>query len=108
MRKAIFLLFVALGAAVGLLATVEETWGVRILMTVIGTVAGVAIGGALSGIGIQNRSKQSIRRLPQPFDSEILGRDLERDYWRDRGHPPFMKPPSAELNRHMFDPDRQD
>jgi hypothetical protein len=23
--------------------------------------------------------------------------DLARNYWRDRGHAPFMKPPDAEL-----------
>lgn len=104
MRKAIFLLFVALGAAAGLLATLEETWGVRILMTAIGTVVGVAIGGALSRIGL-GRGPTRRPGAYRAFTPPMFGEDLDNNFWRDRGYPPFAKPQS-EPDRHMFDPDR--
>jgi hypothetical protein len=107
MRKAIFLLFVALGAAAGLLATLEETWGVRILMTAIGTVVGIAIGGFLSKIGVR-RGPAKRPSAYLPFPQPMFGEDLDRNYWRDRGHLPFTKPPSADPDHHMFDPDKLD
>lgn len=106
MRKAIFLLFVALGAAAGLLATLEEDWGVRILMTAIGTVVGVAIGGGLSKIG--RRSGPTRRPSAYPVFPQPMFEDLDWNFWRDRGHLPFTKPPSAIPDHHMFDPDKLD
>ncbi len=107
MRKAILLLFVALGAMAGLLATVEEGWGLRVLMVTIGMVVGLAIGGALSRIGLRRgltRRSSAYRGFPPP----LFGEDLAQNYWRDRGHLPFTKPPSADPDHHMFDPDKLD
>jgi hypothetical protein len=32
--------------------------------------------------------------------------DIAANYWRDRGHPPLMKPPSPPPDQHIHDPDR--
>ena len=106
MRKAIFIGFIMLGAALGMFAALDGDWGLRIVMTLFGALAGTAIGGGLSRIG---SGRSSIR-----FDERAIpglgtsSEDLAANYWRDKGHPPFMKPSSAEPDRHMFDPDRLD
>lgn len=51
MRKAVFIVFIALGAAVGLLATLDNGWGLSLTMAAFGALIGSAIGGALSRIG---------------------------------------------------------
>jgi hypothetical protein len=28
----------------------------------------------------------------------VTSEDLAANYWRDKGHPPFMKPPESDLN----------
>jgi len=35
-------------------------------------------------------------------------KDLAANFWRDKGHPPFMKPTEAKPDSHMFDPDKLD
>ena len=105
MRKIVFLGFVAAGTAAGLIAALNEDWRLRLVMMAIGGVVGAAIGGAVTAIG-----KGPTRRPPAALDASYgqgtSAEDRDRNYWRDRGHPPFMKPPSAEPDRHMFDPDR--
>lgn len=106
MRKAIFIGFIMLGAALGMFAALDGGWGLRIVMTLFGALVGTAIGGGLSRLG-------SGRRLIR-FDGRAIpglgtsSEDLAANYWRDKGHPPFTKPSSAEPDRHMFDPDRLD
>jgi hypothetical protein len=105
MRRAIFSGFVAIGVAVGFTAALNDDWGLRLVMMAIGAVIGAAIGGAVTRVG-----KRPTIRMPAGFD-EAYGQgtsaeDRDRNYWRDQGHPPFMKPPSAEPDRRMFDPDR--
>ena len=51
MRKAVFIVFIALGAAVGLLATHEDGWGLSLVMAAFGALMGSAVGGALLRIG---------------------------------------------------------
>lgn len=107
MRKAILLGFIAAGAAAGLIATTNDDWGLSIVMMTIGAVVGAAIGGAVTRVG----KRPTIRRPVSVDDSYGQGtsaEDRDRNYWRDKGNPPFMKPPSAEPDRHMFDPDRLD
>ena len=109
MRKAIFLLFLLLGIGAGYLPARNDDWGVRIVMMTVGALFGGAVGGGLSQMG-RGRS----RRLPLQTDDEIepipgmgvSGRDLAANYWRDEGHPQFMKPPRPEHGNHMFDADK--
>lgn len=108
MRKAIFLFFLLLGIGAGYLPARNEDWGLRIVMMAVGALFGGAIGGGLSQIG------KGQPRLPLQTEEEIeptpgmgtSGRDLAANYWRDEGHPQFMKPPRPELGNHMFDADK--
>lgn len=106
MRKLIFIGFIVLGAALGLFSALDGDAGLRMVMTLFGALVGTAIGGAVSRVGGGRRST-----LPGAAEIPGLGtssEDLAANYWRDKGHPPFMKPSSAEPDRHMFDPDRLD
>ncbi|MBS0217521.1 MAG: hypothetical protein JSR63_04990 [Proteobacteria bacterium] len=108
MRKAVFIFFLSLGIAAGALATRGDDWGLRAVMMVVGALFGAAIGGGLASIGKRQR------RLGLRTESEIdpipgLGtssRDLAANYWRDEGHPPFMKPPRPEYGNRMLDADK--
>ena len=109
MRKAVFLFFLMLGIGIGFLSVRDEEWGLRIVMMCVGALFGGAIGGGLSGIGSKRRG-----RLPLRSEAEenplpgmgTSGRDLAANYWRDEGHPPFMKPPRPEHGNRMFDADK--
>ena len=107
MRKAVFSILVAAGAGAGLIAAVEGDWGLRVVMMTIGTVAGAAIGGAVARVGKRPTKLRSVG-LDDAYGLGTSAEDRDRNYWRDKGNPPFMKPPSAEPDRHMFDPDRLD
>lgn len=105
MRKTVFFGFIAVGAAAGLFAALNGDWALRLVMMVIGAVIGAAIGGAVTRVG-----KRPPIRVPsclgQSYGQGTAAEDRDRNFWRDRGHPPFMKPPTGEPDRHMFDPDR--
>lgn len=109
MRKAVFLFFLMLG--IGFLSVRDEEWGLRIVMMCVGVLFGEAIGGGLANIG---RKGGRGRPYPKsPFESPIRGMgtspdDLAANYWRDQGHPPFMKPPEPDPTHgnRMFDPDK--
>ena len=105
MRKAIFFGFIAAGAAAGLIAALHGDWGLRLVMMIIGAVIGAAIGGAMTRAGKRPPMRVS-SDLDQSYGQGTSANDRDRNYWRDQGHPPFMKPPSAEPDRHIFDPDR--
>ncbi|MBI2752341.1 MAG: hypothetical protein HYX46_02335 [Betaproteobacteria bacterium] len=92
MRKLIFYGFIVAGMVLGLVLAASASWGPRIVVMLFGALAGTAIGGALSGIG---------RRGPHVRDETLRGlgtttEDLMDNYWRDEGHPQFMKPPSTD------------
>lgn len=106
MRKLIFISFIVLGAAVGLFSSLHDDLSVKIVMMTIGALVGTVFGGTLASIGRQTRARGRIE--PEDAIDDTPLDELERNYWRDKGHPPFMKPPNAEPDRHMFDPDRQD
>lgn len=108
MRKAIFLFFLLLGIGVGYLPARNDDWGLRIVMMAVGALFGGAIGGGLSQIGKRQR------RLPLRTEEEnepipgmgTSGRDLAANFWRDEGHPQFMKPPRPEHGNQMLDADK--
>ena len=91
MKKFIVIGFIVVGSAVGLLSTLGDGWGIRLFMMGLGAFVGVAAGGALSRIGRGGR--------PMPYRDDTLrglgtmSEDLMENYWRDEGHPQFMKPP---------------
>lgn len=104
MQKLIFIGVVVLGALVGLLTAANDDWATRVVMMMVGALFGSAIGGALIALGRRNlplmRGNSNIPGMG--FSTE----DLAANYWRDRGHPPFMKPPDAMPDKHMFDPEK--
>ena len=83
MRIVALLVGLILGAAVGLLASLTDGIGLKIVMMAIGAVGGIAVGGALSRIGKKDAGlsplSDSISGLG--FSSE----DQMRTYWRDKG-----------------------
>ena len=81
MRQTIFTGFILLGAALGLLSTVTETFGVQIVMATIGAVVGMAIGGSLSRIGRRRRAKA----FSSAADSAETTEDGVSNYWLDHG-----------------------
>lgn len=105
MRKLIFIGFTVLGALIGLISAAKSGWETRLVMMGVGALFGAPIGGVLASIGRK-------RPLPLEWDENPLPgmgttpRDLAANYWRDKGHPPFMKPPDVVPDNHMFDPDR--
>ncbi len=95
MRKFVFVFFVILGAGMGLLFSIKEDWGVRLIFMFFGAIAGAAVGGPVSGVG--NRQQRSSRpRIDTLRGLGMTDEDLMDNYWRDEGHPPFMKPSSPD------------
>ncbi|MBK9361707.1 MAG: hypothetical protein IPM99_11535 [Rubrivivax sp.] len=81
MRNAILIGFVVLGAALGLFSAMDESVGVQVVLATVGTVAGAAIGGALSRIGRRRGAMQ----LSQMADSLETTEDKVSNYWLDHG-----------------------
>lgn len=105
MRKLIFMVFIALGALSGLIAAANTDWGTRLVMMGVGALFGAPIGGALASVCKKGRLPLEWEENPLP-GTGTTPKDLAANYWRDKGHPPFMKPSEAEPDKHMFDPDR--
>ena len=85
MRKAIFIGFVVLGAAIGVFAALEEGAGLKLVFACVGSVAGAAVGGALSRIGL--RPGRSTTH-DDGTDCLVAVQDEQaRNYWLDRGRP---------------------
>lgn len=109
MRKLIFLLCLAAGIGLGWLSARHDETGLQIGMMIVGALFGGAIGGGLSQIGARNPHR---RRLPTEEELNPIpgmgmsGRDMAANFWRDEGHPPFMKPPRPEHGIRMLDADK--
>ena len=103
----IFITFIVLGAAVGLFSVLHDDWGVKTVMMTIGAVVGVVMGGALTMTGRRSRSPQAFVS-DDAYGQGTTAKDRDRNYWGDKGNPPVVKPPNADPDHHMFDPDRQD
>jgi hypothetical protein len=104
MRRLIFFGFVVVGALVGLLSASNDDWATRVVMAVVGSLFGAGIGGALARVGRQRSSRLQVDGSIPGMGSTTA--DIAANYWRDRGSPPFMRPPSALPDKHMFDPDK--
>jgi hypothetical protein len=106
MKKLHLWLAIATGALIGLLASIPDGWGVKIGMILLGSLVGVAIGGAIARIG---KRAQSTR-----YDEDALAglgvspEDIARNYWRDKGRPPLTSSLKPELGSHQFDPEHFD
>lgn len=101
MGKAIFIGFIVLGAAMGVLAGLGENIGLKLVLGCVGGVAGAAIGGALAEIGCHRLGNQETG-VHGLTDSQNARR---KNYWLDRGrltslpglpHPDDLDPHSRE------------
>jgi hypothetical protein len=107
LRKWLGLSVLALGVAVGSVLAADGDWAFQLVMGAVGGFYTLPVALALAGSG---RSRRRAFLPSDPLTGEDPGRPESRmaNYWRDRGHPPFMKPSDAEPDEHMFDPDRLD
>jgi hypothetical protein len=97
MRKLIFIGFVIAGSAIGLLSALGETWALKVFMTVLGGFVGATAGAALSRVG--RGGHPTPRRDDALRGLGTTSEDLMDNYWRDEGHPQFMKPTSPDSKR---------
>jgi hypothetical protein len=94
MRLLIFLGTVVLGALIGSMAGLHEDLLVRVVLSLIGALVGCAAGGAIVRLG--SGRKPDLNACGELLGVGITSEDLAANYWRDRGHPPFMKPPDED------------
>lgn len=81
MRRAVFILFIAFGTAVGLFASARQTLGVQVVMSALGALVGLAIGGAF----YRSRFKRSL--VTDHDDHDNANAERMDNHWLDRGRP---------------------
>ena len=94
MRLALFFAIVVASAIAGFLAGDDEDVATRLVIAGIGSLIGAAIAGAVLKLGGATALNKTTGR-PIP-GSGVTSEDLAANYWRDKGHPPFMKPPDGD------------
>jgi hypothetical protein len=93
-RLALFLAIVVAGAIAGFVTGSGEDTATRLVLAGIGSLIGAAIGGVILKLG-GIKGPNSSRGSPIP-GSGVTSEDLAANFWRDKGHPPFMKPPEGD------------
>lgn len=94
LRLALFLAIVAAGAIAGFATGSGEDSATRLVLAGVGALIGAAIGGAALKLGgIKGSNTSTVGATP---GSGVTSEDLAANYWRDKGHPPFMKPPEGD------------
>ena len=102
MRKLIVIVFIVLGALIGLIAAANNDWGTRFVMMGVGALFGAPIGGALVSMG--RKERQRLEWVENPLTGMgTTPKDLVANYWRDEGHPPFAKPGESEDEMRRWD-----
>lgn len=98
MRKLIFATIVALGAIVGFVSMIEHDWFTRIGMMLVGIVVALPFAG-LSFTGVRRQARRrkasSLFFEREPPREGTSPEELVANYWRDKGHAPFMNPADA-------------
>ena len=94
MRLALFFAIVVAVAIAGFVTGIGEDTATRLVLAGIGSLIGAAIGGAVLKLGgIKGSNTSTGGAIP---GSGVTSEDLAANYWRDKGHPPFMKPPEGD------------
>lgn len=105
MRSCIAIALLSLGPLVGYLTAIEDPLSVRIAMSLLGLLFAAPL--ALAAL---RRSGSKSGPLMSPVSTEALSptssESMVENFWRDRGHPPLMKPSEALPDKHQFDPDK--
>ena len=105
MRKVGVVLGLLLGASAGLLASLTDDTGLKIVMMSIGAIAGAAVGGAIARIG--NREQRPLDEAEESYGLGTSPEDRVKNFWRDKGKlVPFSGPPDPQGTRHDFDRER--
>lgn len=94
MRLAVFVAIVVAGAIAGYVSGGGEDHATRLVISGVGALVGAAIGGAVLKLG-RPKAPRALTGNPIP-GSGVTSEDLAANYWRDKGHPPFMKPPDGD------------
>jgi len=104
MRKVALFVGLVLGAGVGLLTSLTDGIGLKIVMMSIGALAGAAIGGALSRIG--NKGAPLVE-AEESYGQGSSPENRMSNFWRDKDKlVPFSGPPDPDGTRHDFDRER--
>ena len=105
MRWTRFIGVVCLGALLGAVAALEDDTSTKVGMALVGALFAMPVASIVA------RSRGSDPHVGEPGHSmdgagSTSSSALARNYWRDRGHPPYMTPSDGDPDKHMFDPDR--
>lgn len=92
------------GALIGLFTSIPDSLGVKIGMMLIGALVGVAVGGAISQFGKNDRARRTGGDTLAGLG--VTPDDMAQNYWRDKGRPPLTSELQPEHGRHQFDPDK--
>jgi hypothetical protein len=104
MRTVALFAGLVLGTGIGLLASLTDGIGLKIVMMSIGAVAGAAIGGAIARIGSR---QPPLEDVDESYGLGTSPDDRVRNFWRDKGKVvPFSGPPDSQGTRHDFDRER--
>lgn len=108
MRRILSIAIFVFGVLAGLLASASDDWGTRFTMMLMGAFFAAPIALALHFFGGKARARLRLDTSNAGgVGGDITSSDeLTANYWRDKGHPPFMKPAEGQPDRHQFDPDR--
>lgn len=105
MRWSLFIGVVCLGALIGVLAAVHDDTATKVGMAFVGALLAAPVGAAIARRRGSKVARDEMDESIEPAGSSSP-RALAGNYWRDKGHPPFMKPSDSEPDKHMFDSDR--
>lgn len=105
MRSWIAVALLSLGPLLGYLTAVEDPLSIRIAMSFLGLLFAAPL--ALAALRRSGPKSDSLRSRMSTDDLSASSSDaMVENFWRDRGHPPLMKPPDALPDKHQFDPDK--
>jgi len=105
MRSWIALALLVLGPLVGYLTAIGDPLSIRVAMSLLGLLFAAPL--ALAALGRSGRKSASVKSRTSTDGLSATSSDaLVENFWRDRGHPPLMKPPDALPDKHQFDPDK--
>jgi hypothetical protein len=93
---------IVIGAFIGLFASISDGLGLQIVMTSVGALVGIAVGGAISRIG--GKRNQTFSRKNSGSNIGFSSEDRMNTYWRDKGKIyPMQGHPDPEGTVHDFD-----